>query len=726
MADVPTTPSHSPAAALAPDEHAAFSSRVLRPLARLRRALRAAILTHGLATALLVFLAAALAQALLDRTFDLPRDMRAAILVAIAGVVAITVVRRIIRPLAAPLPNGDLAALVERRIPGSRNRLVSAVELAGALPTPSTSPALVRALVQRVIRDADTLDWHGLVHTRRLASRIALIAACILGPLLAATIAPASAAIWFRRNVLLQNIDWPQQTRLVVRNLQDGRIISPRGDDLTITADVPPENVVPPFVHIEYEPLEEPGPSGRTQMLRIGDRRFDHTFHKLAAPIRFRLTGGDERTDWLRVDVVDRPAVADVVIRVQPPAYTQTPAYALRPGLTVAEILAGSDIEFRITTNKPVIHAQLVRGTTPLPGAVQRQSDTAWTGRDRPLHDAEYHFALTDALGLTNEGDTAAPIRFTVRLRADQPPQVRLDVRGVSDMITPEAVLPAQIEFTDQYGLAAAQIVMESTRLPNEPRIRNLDGLESGSKVFATALEWPLAPLGVLPTDRLSLYARAEDFDNVNGPNVGKSAVLSLRVVTRQELLDELVRREQRERQTFERIVRDQEDLYSELLALFASIGDGAPTPEQTRDLARFERRQRRHTTRTDAVRRRLDAIVDELRVNRALTPALRTRLADRIITPMTAHVRDRMPQAARDLALLAAGGPTPPSRQAVQQQQAALLDAMRSILNQMIEYEGFHEAVSLLRDILEMQRSVNEATEQRAAEDIERLFQSP
>lgn len=702
-----------------------FRRLVLVPLARLRRRFRAYLLVEGIAVVFMVFLIAAGIQFAIDRTLRPATDMRALMLIAGLGAVFVAAWRRLVAPLRVPLSDDGLAVLLERHVPELHARLITAVELADAGMGPAEgsarSPELVRMVLSRVEAEAAGLPWDRPLNHRRVLHRGVAILLCFA--LTAATVrfANETVGLWFRRNVLLIDEPWPQRTRLLIEGLKGHKMLCARGDDFVISAVVLKGYEIPRQVFVEYR--GDGGPSGYEQMLQIGRGRFQRVFERLGASMRCRVRGGDDRTDWFEVEVVDRPAIASIVIGVEPPKYTGAPAYELREGLTVAELLKGSRVQFHIIkTNKPVVSARLVRGTTALDGQVKRISDTEWVGFDRPEHSVDYHFELIDALGLSDHSDRVAPTPLSVRLMPDTPPKVKLQVRGVSDLVTPEGILPVQVDCSDTYGLAAVQLVQESTRATNAPRAVPIEGFTAGSKTFTHSFNWPLAPLALMPSDRLSLYAQARDFDDVSGPNIGKSSILSLRVVSREELLNELTRREQQCRQEFEQIVRSQEDLYAELLSVLASIGSGAAGEEHRHAFARIERRQRQQSSRTDAVRRRLEQILAEMEVNQALTPGTRERLGVRVVEPMNELVRTEMTEILGQLGQLVREDSSE-VRGRLQPEQDRLLGAMRAVLANMLKYEGFQEAVSLLRDILNLQNSVNEETAKHATEEIEKVF---
>jgi hypothetical protein len=106
------------------------------------------------------------------------------------------------------------------------------------------------------------------------------------------------------------------------------------------------------------------------------------------------------------------------------------------------------------------------------------------------------------------------------------------------------------------------------------------------------------------------------------------------------------------------------------------------------------------------------------MRINRLATPAVETRLGAGIVEPLDQLNRVQMPAAADRLSRV------PPSMpagavQTARQAQEHVLASMRTVLANMLKWEGFQEAVTLLRDIENLQRQINQETEKRILDDV-------
>jgi hypothetical protein len=325
-----------------------------------------------------------------------------------------------------------------------------------------------------------------------------------------------------------------------------------------------------------------------------------------------------------------------------------------------------------------------------------------------------------DEVGLDNR----RPVRFSLRVILDEPPSARLKLRGAGNMITPQAVLPIKVEYADTYGLATAELLVQTSREESNENSIPLPEFNPPVTSFSTSLTWPVATAAIAPGETLTLFARATDLDDVSGPNEAQSQEKTLRVVTREELMAELARREQEYRADFERLVDSQERLRGALLTVLGRVQKSEDTGEALAgELAPLERRQRNIAGSVNVIRQQFEQILAELSVNQLDTLDELQRLGDRIVGPLTQlakrdlvaaadTVRQWSRDASTDKALL------------VDPQQVALLSQMRHVLANMIQWEGYQEVVNMLHDIIRLQQELRSETQETLEEQADDVFE--
>ncbi len=683
--------------------------------------LRWFVFVEGLAWVVGFLLLALFVQFALDYGLrGLRWSMRAASLAAILSGTGWLAWVRLINPLRARVGPIEIASLLERRYPQLSSLLISAVRFASGDvgPAASNSPAMIASVVNRAERVAAPLDFSVVLEPRSVRRSLAGLACA--GSIVAALVlaAPETSALWFSRNVLLRDVPWPKQTQLVV-DFEGDELLAARGDDVVIEAHA--DGVQPRAVEILFE--TDSGQRGRDTMVTVGSagsHRYRYTFKNAQDDVVFSLEGGDDATGDYRIGLLDRPRVTTGELHVTPPAYTGLDPLALGDGQRSVQVLPGSEIGISVRTSKPVIRATLMAGTDEVVEAVEAAGQ-----HDRfdvtfvALESHTYHFSLLDEAGLENK----RPARFALRVVKDEPPRVRMKLDGVEDMITPDAVLPVELDCADKYGLADVEIVYDVLREGSRSQSIDLPTFKPGTTRFLTTLHWPAASAAVVPGDRVTLLARATDFDDVSGPNVSQSAELSFRVVTRDELLAELARREQEYRISFERLVESQEQLRGRALSVRSTQrGQTEATADLAAALAPLERRQRNIASSVNVVRQQFDQILLTLRVNGLDTADEADRLVGGIIDPLNELAKRELVVAADTIRQWSREGGEAKAGELDRRHEAAIV-TMREILARMIQWEGYHEVVNMLRDIIRLQRELGDEAQQALIDEADDVF---
>lgn len=682
------------------------------------RRVRRCLFTVGVANVFVLLAACALLQHSFDWVAGGMRwSMRAAVLILCLAVISWRTWRTLVSPLTIPFSIADIARLLERRYPQLSSALISAVRFSSGEVGPAAlnSPALMADVVRQAARATAPLPFDVVLNpgpARRSAAIVAIIV--VIFSLLVA-VNPDRARLWLERSVLLRDIPWPKRTRLVVE-LADGVLFGARGDDLIVQAHA--EGVQPRDVEIRFETRS--GLRGRLPMVTVGtegDYRYRYVFPSAREDFDFYLVGGDDRTDVFQARLRDRPRVVQSSMVIRPPTYSRLETVTLGDGQRSAQALPGSDVSITVRTNHPVTGAVLMADRMPIAPA---ESDGG-EGRVvtfEPDVTRTYHFALVDAFGLEDRH----PVRFSIQMLKDDPPRVRMKLVGVGDMITPEAVLPIDVEFADTYGLASAELFHRVEREDAADQLIDLPSFGPGGTTLATSISWPVSIAGVTPGDRIALWVASSDFDNVNGPNTARSPMSTLRVVSRDELMAEFIRREQELRMDFERLVDAQEQLRGALLSAQRPDPATAEASSLAGRLEPLERRQRSLAGSIHVVRQQFEHILIESRINRLDVEQAELRIGEGIVEPLGRLTRRAFVLAAEAIRHWSLD-PSVEKASETDRRQVEIIEQLRIVLNNMLQWEGYQEAVSMLRDIVRLQEELNRETRKSVEEHAGGVF---
>jgi len=720
------------------------ATTILERLAELRRKMTAWLVVDGMSRVLGTVVLVAAADLLLDWTFQMDRPQRIVMLVLSVAIVASVAYRKLWKPLSTSATDDALALRIEQQNPVLHERLISALQLARLKePPPGASPQMTDAVIQQGIAAARELDVRSLLDRKRLMWNGVLLAAAVaaLCGTAAAGLMNDTISLWFERNLLLSDREWPQDVHFRIVGAKDDVLRVPRGDDWLLEAEVTEDSR-----RIPVEAwLETKGERRLRRMDSVADetRRFQSQLGALNDPIEFRVVESRASSPWTRLELVDRPEMAELVLTATPPAYTKGKPLPLPAEGGPYQLLKGSSLTIRGKATKRLSGATVAHGkksralTITPPGDFEIQLPAA------DVEDGDYALTLLDTESILTPGraepgplSSRVPVTFRLKMLGDKPPVVQAKLKGVSAVVTARVSIPIEGRLTDDHALASARL-QRRHRLENADAdvagtIELSDVVKPGEAAADLAYTFDLAPLAIPPGVPVTFFVEADDFNDVTGPGVGRSAVFVARVVTDAEFRVHLLAREREKAVELGKRLKLQEELLTETKALAAGSRGAAELDGPQRDqLARIRKRQKAIGEDTSKIARQFEEMVIEIRNNRLeeQEPApLTTRLRDRIIAPLWKVSTDEI-----DAALLALDQTTkvlasPPDRgkrlgeTAGAQQQA--VERMREILSQMEQAQGFQEAVNMLLEVQRAQEDVLKRTEEQKQEAIRKLLE--
>ncbi|MBI2889751.1 MAG: DUF4175 family protein [Nitrospirae bacterium] len=222
---------------------------------------------------------------------------------------------------------------------------------------------------------------------------------------------------------------------------------------------------------------------------------------------------------WLPSSVTGRLALREISLLVHPPAHAHRPPHELRPTADPIQVLKGSRVEMRVSTEEPLRSASvLFEDGASLPaqvagGRIEATFDVLAPTRVRVagLNRRSEPVESTDAVAFSIE--------------EDQPPRVSL-LQPSEDLTLEETQrVPLQYSAEDDFGLQRLELVIlrgkDETTVP-------LERLEGEPKATTGEYLWDLIQLSPSPGEVIAFHIRARDNDTVSGP---KSAVSETRLI---------------------------------------------------------------------------------------------------------------------------------------------------------------------------------------------------
>ncbi len=549
-------------------------SNVRTKLDRFGRAIRARLLGEGLAWIVIFAVALMFASLVLDYLLRLDRPLRAAVMVTAAGVLGYIGWKRLISPLLVPMGAESLALLAESRFPQLGDRLISALQFSHRpdLESVGFSQAMIDRMAQQANELAEPLNFNEVVEKRNLGKTVGGAGGAVLIALLFVLLAPSTMGLWFQRNVLFAQVDWPQDTYLVVTGTDgEGNFTVLRGEDLEVVVTVEPNAVAPPFItlHARYETIGmteeriDRAPDGpKSNLYPEGQPRYVKTFQAIAEPFEFYVTGGDDRQDQRaphQVRVIAPPSLRQLAFEVEYPRYMFRSNETITADVGVIPIPVGSHLIVKGISSKPLREAGILLDHSDEPVGTMRvldyteMEDGRAVGKPQPRRIEGKFFVgdLNESRSMTmrfllvdSDGhESTRGQQYILQVERDRKPTVTARKSGVETMITAQARIPVQIKVTDDHGVSMAQFAVKVNDA-NAVRVDEpMKPAKTTQREFRTAGTFDLQShpeLKVKPGDLLHLMVEAED-NFPDTPNVGTSSAMTFRVVTDSELMNHLL-----------------------------------------------------------------------------------------------------------------------------------------------------------------------------------------
>jgi len=436
------------------------------------------------------------------------------------------------RPLATSLTLTGVARALETRHPELQERISSTIELLSSPDRPEYrgSAALIAALADEAVGDARSLRPGREVRVRE-AWPCLLAAGSVMVVLVALSAAwPRQTGLLLRR-AFLANVSRVSHTALHMTDLsapdllawgRDGiDYVMPAGHCLHVELEVDEPAVT--CAELLSGPLDGEGEQAAEMAPlppRDGRRRFACTCPPAEAGFRFRLHAGDALSRYWSVRVVPAPAVEQIDVRYDLPAYTRRRPHTVRRCDGTVAAVAGTRALITARSNKPLRSAELLLDGNAVPAEMTQDLSGAWLCtfpvRLTAGMDGRWSLRLRDEYGFGN-----APTEYAIRALADEPPRVDVLVPGERQLrLRGDDRLPIAFRLRDDFALSAAELNVEVDAQAQPAQAVPLDPNAAAAGLVAGAT---LLDLGKLPTAAARVVAfRLRALDNLPaGPGGG-------------------------------------------------------------------------------------------------------------------------------------------------------------------------------------------------------------
>jgi hypothetical protein len=696
---------------------------------------------------------------------EMPRLARTILLFVVAVTIVVITGTMLFGRLHRPLPDDSLALLVERQHPQLGGRLVTAVQLSQpGRSGDSHSVELLHHVHQQAAQAVEQVDPNRVFRWQPLLRKSLIVGPLALCLLLFVAISPQSFALAASRLSLLSDEPWPRRAHLqmvgielpivtaaedeaaatLLQQFVDRTIRLPRGSNGTLRIRALAEGAELPVVcTVHYR--GDDGTRGQSNMRRVG--RVVDGFQSfvldgpplsdLAESFDFSVRGLDDRLEDYRIEAVEPPAITAMNLVVRYPDYLRGEGSGevdletqYQAGLRLPE---GSDVTLIASSSRPLGEVDVVlksdvglQPTLPLVLSPDR------TEVSLPIR--RFSAATTVRIVPRDEDGISAQAsyRYFLGLVLDEPPLLEIELDGIGSAVTPIAKIPIQAFARDDYGIERLDVSVAQAGESSEaaPAATVSPPLDREGKGSVTLDLRDLVAAGQLPElvpgGAIHLFGEATDAYDLGSNHVTRSEVFRLQLVSAEQLLALLERRELALRARLEQTIGETRNLRDTLNLL--RRGFQAATDNQLDEIERTRELQLRRlrvqqsglqASKTSeelaGIVASLDDILREMVNNRVDSVDRRERIGEGVRDPLNQIVeeplrelRDQILQIEQSIAEPAIAAEK--SISAVESAEDVLL-RLTAVLDKMLDLESYNEILDMVRELIEDQQHVLDDT---------------
>ena len=338
-----------------------------------------------------------------------------------------------------------------------------------------------------------------------------------------------------------------------------------------------------------------------------------------------------------------------------------------------------------------------------------------------------------------------ASYRYFLGLVLDEPPVLDIELEGIGNAVTPIARIPIKASASDDYGIENLDISVAYAAESGDgaPAATVSPPLDRDGKTRATLDLRELAAAGQIPEltpgGAVHLFGEATDAYDLGSRHVTRSEVFRLQLVSPEQLLALLERRELALRARLEQTIAETKNLRDTLDLLrrgFESAADDQlDETERTRELQLRRLRTQQSglqasktSEELSGIVASLDDILQEMINNRVDSIDRRERIGEGVRDPLKqiveeplAELRDQILQIEESIAepVIAAEK----SVAAVESAEDVLL-RLTDVLDKMLDLESYNEILDMVRELIDDQQNVLDDTMIERKKRVLDLFQ--
>ena len=191
------------------------------------------------------------------------------------------------------------------------------------------------------------------------------------------------------------------------------------------------------------------GETGSEPMSLTGEREFTWTIDAVLNDVKLSVQGGDSLPIEMAVNIVERPRIAGLAVRVTFPEYMEREPYDVPPTEGELRLPRGVKLTLNASSQKLLTSAFLLFGNDDKVVMAIGEDKKSFSGDFYPQ---ESGLMIVDVIDSDSLG-AGTPPKLLLRVGEDKTPIIDIRLRGISSAITTQARIPGLLKVRDDFGI---------------------------------------------------------------------------------------------------------------------------------------------------------------------------------------------------------------------------------------------------------------------------------
>jgi hypothetical protein len=482
---------------------------------------RRLILIRGVCAAVATTIAAMSVVAAVDWSIVLPDSMRLAVSgMAYAGVLVI-VYATCLRWILHRSDLRDLARMLEQRRKEFHEEVLSAVELGQEVKKANWDSVEFRQAVQESVGRLVERYPMEILLPGRLVRRWVVLAAMVFAAAMAMMFSPNPAyrKLMLRAMIPTANLARASEVRIRIIEPAEPEGLAPRGDPLTIVAEISD----PQAQQVQIESFDDPLQRTTLSMEPTGQGRFRTTLVAAKDRLTYRVYAGKSSTRYYTIETRRRPHVVKFTKTFRYPEYSRLPERTVVEENGDLRALQGTVVTLEMETDQPVesgqIRIQQEKVKEPTILEAPTAGPTLLRGQITLNETGTYRVHL---VGQETKFDNPFAPNYELKAEPDLVPRVTLERPGKDAIVPSDELIALSGKAQDDLGLREVRQQVRVNGGPWEEKVLDSDP----GKETAVQRSWDLLELRLRPGDQVATRLTAVDLKG----NIGESPVVNLTI----------------------------------------------------------------------------------------------------------------------------------------------------------------------------------------------------